>query len=164
MLSHLQFPGVLYWYAKGTTTVNGAAWSVNHNTSWVKAADASFHKGQDFDKTDTSTRKGKRCRSCYPNSFQIFRVQRRAIKERGVGWIAFEHSFQLKTGKRPIRYKQRQERKKKIHQSLIIICSALLHFSEKPFAVTTYCLKESYRDFGSSAKAHSLDFNENKLL
>jgi len=55
-------------------------------------------------------------------------------------------------------------KEKEIHQSLIIICSAVLHFSEKPFAITTYCLKESYRDFGSSAIADSLDFNENKLL
>lgn len=55
--------------------------------------------------------------------------------------MAFEHSFQLQTRKRPIQYKQ--EGGAEIHQSLIITFSASLHFSENLFAITTCCLKKA---------------------
>lgn len=90
----------------------------------VKAADAFFHKGQDLHKSDTSTRKGKRYRSSYPNSFQVFRVQSGAIKESGIGRVAFEHSFQLKTGKRPIQYKQQQGKRNPSISHNYMLCSS----------------------------------------
>lgn len=37
-LLHSQFPWAIRWYAKGTTKISGAPWSVNLNMNWVNAA------------------------------------------------------------------------------------------------------------------------------